>query len=297
MGLWEYVVSIHETGTMAELALFWGIVILVVLFLLLQLSLLRGRLMVKKALRDMGEFRDGLRGLREQIDEVERRIEKRLDSRAGELDQRMTKKLDQKGDMLQERIEQRASSLSDSIHKLESRASESNENVERFRRRIDEVESRIPNLFDKLDDFKQTLGKTFQAELGSVLNSFDNSLAALLQQMKSDLQLGLSRIEGIQNMVHSRERAERNLLGTPEEAAVGSALEEEEAEFAEWEQEAKELAGEPDESAGEREDDEGVEAELLEAIPVPDEDDEDVDEEDYPAEMDSSSVDEDEEED
>ncbi len=153
---------------------------------------------------------------------------------------------------------------------------------------MDEVEGRIPNLFDRLDDFREALGRTFQVEINSVLSSFDSSLGAILQQMKSDLQLGLSRVESLESMVRSRERAEKSLLGTPEGAAapLPNSLEEEEQEFAEWEAEAKELAGQ--EGAGRpaqavAEEEESVES-LLEAIAV-DEDAVEVAEPEYPAEM------------
>ncbi len=284
---WHYVVQIHQSGDWPALVRLYGIAVAVILFVWLQVWLVRGRRLALGALERTRELTDSLHALRTETDELERRMEKRLDSRAGDLDGRMTKKMDQKGDLIQERVEQRAADLSDAIHRLESRVTRASEEVGRFRGRVDDVESRIPNLFDRLDDFRDALGRTFQVEINSVLSSFDSSLAAILQQMKSDLQLGLSRVESLETMVRSRERAEKSLLGTPEgsPAPLPSSLEEEEKEFAEWEEEAKELADEDSAQAAQAvaEEDEPVES-LLEAIAVDEEAVEEAEPE-YPAEM------------
>jgi DNA repair exonuclease SbcCD ATPase subunit len=290
--LFHYVARIHQSADWPALLGFYGLVLAAILLICLLILLLRGRALASAALQHAGRLGEDLHGMRAEIDELERRMEKRLDSRASDLDARMTKKMDQKGDLIQERVEQRASSLSDTMHRLESRAARASEDVERFRARVDEVERRIPNLFDRLDEFRETLGRTFQVELNSVLNSFDSSLVSILQQMKSDLQLGLSRVEGLEAMVRSRERAEKSLLGAAEGAAppLPGSLEEEEKEFAEWEQQAKELAEQPGarpkgEAPVEKEPLEG----LLDAIVVDeepgDEDSADEDKTAYPAEM------------
>jgi hypothetical protein len=294
----QYLVQIHQGGDWPALIRFYGLILAVILFIWLEVWLARGRAIAVRAVRRAGELTEDLRAVRAEVDELERRLEKRFDNRTSELDIRMTKKMDQKGDLIQERVEQRAASLSDTIHRLESRATRACEDVDRFRSRIDEVEGRIPNLFDRLDDFRDTLGRTFQVELNSVLSSFDSSLSAILQQMKADLQLGLSRVESLETMVRSRDRAQKGLLGTPEGAPspLPSPLEEEEEEFAEWEEEAKELAGQgaapPVQQAQAAGDEESVDG-LLEAIPVEDEDEEEAAPE-YPAEIADAQLDEDE---
>lgn len=277
MRLWEYIVRIHQGPDLQALVTFYGIVAAALILLLLLWWISRSRREARNAMQTVGFLKDDMKALQGRLDELERRIEDRIDSRASELNARVAKKLDQKGDRLQERVEERASALSERIAGVESRTQKVTEDVERFRERVDEVEARIPNLFDKLDEFQETLSRTFQAEMNSVLNSFDNSLASLLQQMKSDLQLGISRIEGIESMVRSREEAERNLLGPARETTPQTALEEEEGEFAEWEEEAKELeqmAPEEGEEAAEEELEEETEDQLLDAIPVSDEQEE-----------------------
>ncbi|MGD2174696.1 MAG: hypothetical protein PVJ27_04775 [Candidatus Brocadiaceae bacterium] len=267
MNVWDYVVQIHRTGDVQALVLFWGVAAVVVLFVVLQVLLIRSRGVAVRAMNTVRDLADDMRNLRRELDELERRMEKRLDSRAAELDARMTKKLDQKGDLIQERLEERSSSLSDAISSLDGKVGQARQQMEAFRQRVDDVEGRIPGLFDRLDEFRDTLAHTFQAELGSVLTSFDNSMSAILQQMKAELQMGVSRIESIENMVRSREQAERSLLGPPEAAEPA-----EEGEFEEWEREAKELAEQPEESLEEElsemavEDDEEFTAEAEEDV-------------------------------
>jgi chromosome segregation ATPase len=284
MNVWEYLVQIHTSQDWTAIVQVWGIVLACVIFVLLQLLLLRSRKLALRALDRVRELVADMQGIEGQLDEIERRVEGRFDSRVGELDARVTKKLDHKADLIEERIDKRASALSDAINKVESRASHANEEVARFRQELSDVESRIPGLFDKLDEFRETLGKTFQAELGSVLNSFDNSVSSVLQQMKSELIMGVSRIESIESMVRSRHSAERTLMSTPqlpEGEQDEEEEDEEEDEFAEWEEEAKELEADEEAAVEEREDEHAN----LRAVPVHGPDDEEDDGGDYPSEM------------
>jgi len=261
MEIWQYIVHIHRTPDWTALTVFWGSVFALVLFTWLQLRLARAKRKADAVLGAVQEIMGDLRGLRGEMDALDRRMQKRLDSRAGELDERITKKVNQRGDLIEERLEQRAASLSDTISALEARVSGFREKWEALWERVREVENRIPGLFDRLDEFRGSLARTFQVELEGVLSSFDNSMAAILDQMKADLQMGVSRVESIENMVRSRESAERNLLGpapavepTPDEEEVKEEYEEEE-----WEQKAEELT----EQAPEQED-KALEVELVE---------------------------------
>jgi len=275
--LWHLVVSIHRGGWQ-QLIVFYGVVGALVVFVCLELLHARSRRLARRALKAAREAMDEARALATQLGEIERRLQARLDEWAGDLDARTTKKIDRKGDLMQQRIDERSAALSDSISKLDARVSRAEEQVARFRERVDEVEDRIPNLFDRLDEFRGTLARTFQGELSSVLNSFDNSVAAILQQMKSELQLGISRIESIESMVRSRERAEQGLLGFPSPASALPGAEREEqpggdAEgFEEWEEQAKRLANDEDEGDSEAQ----LRAVPLEEAEAP---------EQYPAEM------------
>lgn len=264
--MWARIVELHQLGQWQELILLYGVLLALVLLAVLLVILLRGRGMARQALKAAQEAHGFARDVMNRIDDVERRVERRLDTRAGELDARMTKKMDQKGDLIQERIDQRSSTLSDQINKLDSHVSQSNEAIERFKVRIDEVERRIPGLFDKIEEFRNTLARTFQVELSSVLNSFDNSVGAVLHQMKSELQIGVARIESIENMVQSRKQAEQSLLGaTPSALSDPSTVDEAPQRL--------ELAGSEEEEEEPTEDD-AISSVHVERSPVDDEDDE-----------------------
>jgi len=213
--IWEEFLQLHKSGDWLALMPVYGSVLASIILAGLLISLVRGKNAARRALGAAKDVEALLLGITERVDELEHRIEQRMDSRASELDARMTTKMDKKGDLIQERIEQRAATLSDSISRLDARVGHCDETVEQFRERVKEVESRIPGLFDRLDEFRDTLARTFQVELGGVLSSFDNSVGAILHQMKSEMKIGLSRIESIEGMVDSRRAAERALLGDP----------------------------------------------------------------------------------
>lgn len=237
MTLWQVMVDAHRMGRWEVLVPFYGGVLGFIVLVCLQLLLVRGARLAAKALRAVRQLADDVKALEEQIDDLERRMEQRLEAHTGELDARMNRKLDQKADLIQERLEEHRTALADSLARLGAGLQQ----VDRFKERLDEVESRIPGLFDKLDEFRDTLARTFQAELGSVLKSFDTSLDSILEEMKSELRLGVSRIETIEGMVRSRHKAEETLLGAPRGVPLPLSGNEQE-EFEEWEEQAKELA-------------------------------------------------------
>ena len=145
-----------------------------------------------------------------------------------------------------------------------------------------------------LEDFRDTLAKTFQVELGSVLNSFDNSVGAVLHQMKSEMQIGISRVESIEGMVRSRQAAGRSLLGAADQLELPDALDQEEEEEAEQlvaEKDAgddldaaavadAEPTDEPEQADEGEESEEGIERVLVETAP-----DVEGDKSHYPSEM------------
>ncbi|MHC5033616.1 MAG: hypothetical protein ACYTFZ_01070 [Planctomycetota bacterium] len=274
MNILEHLTSIHRGGDWVPLVAFYGVVAGTIVLVCLLIMLVRGRSLALRALETARQLVEDMRAWSVQLDELERRVERRLDARTGDLDARMTRKLEQRGDLIQARVEENRATLADSVSKLDARLGRALEDVGNFRERIAEVDGRIPGLFDRLEEFRDTLAKTFQIELGSVLGSFDSTLGGILQEMKTELQVGISRIENIESMVRSRERAERTLLGSPDAPELPEAGQEE-GDFEEWELEAKELA------EGGEADQEGETAELVGA---PADASGEIDTE-YPAEM------------
>jgi len=126
---------------------------------------------------------------------------------------------------LTQKVHERTATISDTVDGIESRSRQMQQQADAFRRRVDEVEDRIPNLYDRMEEFRNTLATIFQNELGAVLGSFDTSVSAVLAHMKSDLHMGIARIEDIEQMVKSRDEASRNLLSGNEKPALAEATE------------------------------------------------------------------------
>lgn len=110
------------------------------------------------------------------------------------------------------RVQQEAAVLSEMAVAAEGRSRDALREAQDVRHRVDEVEARIPNLYETLEQFRATLASIFQNELGAVLGSFDSSVTAVLEHMKADLHMGITRIETIEDMVQSRQKAGRALL-------------------------------------------------------------------------------------
>lgn len=245
----RYVLELHRGGHTGELLTFYGAAAAFVLVVVILVLLADGRRKAGRAIRAVGEVEEMMRNAFDRLDGLARQLEQRLDTRAKDLEARMTGKVDHRCDLIETRGEERGAGFSDALNRLESRLGKCGEDIERFRERVDEVERRIPGLFDRLEELRNALARSFQVELSGVLSSFDNSVTAILHQMKSELQVGVGRIEGIENMVRSRQRAQRSLLG----ATTSDELPEEfggEEEFEEWEAEAKELARDEEEGEG-----------------------------------------------
>lgn len=138
-----------------------------------------------------------------------------LKRRLADLEGRFVARLDDRSDQIERRV-----------GGVESRAVQLFAESETVRRRVDQVEERIPNLYERMEEFRNTLARIFQDELGAVLGSFDTSVAAVLDQMKTDLRMGITRIESIESMVHSREKAGRNLLSVSDGRSLPEAEEE-----------------------------------------------------------------------
>jgi len=280
---WQWIVELHRNADVQALFVFWGAAAgFVVLVLMLWLVLRSGRL-ARRAVAELRELRESLAAAVDQLDAVDSRIDRRVEMHAGELDTRMIRKIDQKCDLIQQQMDERKAACDDSLSKLNARVGRFEDNEARFRQRVEDVEARIPGLFDRLDEFRDTLASTFQVELSTILRSFDSSVGAVLQQMKAELQTGVSRIEGIESMVKSRQNVERTLLGTSAGGGLpepGEGLGEDEMAFEEWEVEAKQLAEaeEQDEEAEEAESasedpDEGIRAVHVEvSTPAPEDD-------------------------
>ncbi len=129
---------------------------------------------------------------------------------------RLSKRLRQMEAELNTRFDEKTAPALTRLSAVEDDVRETHRDAEAFRRRVDQVESRIPNLYDRMEEFRNTLARIFQNELGAVLGSFDSSVGAVLEHMKSDLHMGITRIETIEEMVNARHQAGKALLSGEE---------------------------------------------------------------------------------
>ena len=277
--MWQTIVEFHRSAGWLSLVQFYGAIVGGVGVVILLIFWLRALSSARKGRRRIQELVEDLKQMHRTAGEAEYRLEQKMNDRVAELEQRVGRKMDQKSDWARDRIEQTETRLSERMDErtspvvakmgsIETQGQELSRQVETFRHRVDEVEIRIPNLYDRLEEFRETLAKIFQSELGSVLESFDGSVTAVLNQMKTDLQMGITRIEGIEGMVRSRQRAEDALLGPlgKPELAEGP---EEELEVEEAGPEGEEVEPEPEPAPAEFEE-RAEEAPEEEAEPTPD---------------------------
>ena len=217
-------------------------------FLLLLGLWLSTRSKAKRAERRAAELLEKFEELTAHADDVEERMKHRIDTTVGSLEGRLKDELREGADAVKAKLEeaetrfakevdQRSGNVAERIGTLEARWKEMNRDMDKVHDRMDEVESRIPELHDEMEEFKKSLSRIFQSELGAVLDSFDGSVNTVLEQMKSELHTGIKRIEGVEKMVQSRKRAERFLLQSSsasrlEEGEEGEEIEGEDVEEA-----------------------------------------------------------------
>lgn len=183
--LWDRMVQLHVTADPRWVGVFYGAVVLICYLVVSQVRRKRRQAAAEKMQEWAGELDRQLK----KIYQRQVRLVKFTKSRAREIRQEMEERLDQYGG------------------------------------RLGTVEDRIPNLYENLDEFRESLARVFESELGAVMHSFDSSVDSVLYQMKEQLQAGINNIEGIEEMVRSRRKAETKLISPSAEESAGPELE------------------------------------------------------------------------
>lgn len=80
------------------------------------------------------------------------------------------------------------------------------------RERVDRAESVANAARDRLIKLEQYLKEFFEVELKTVFESFDRTVASILDEMKAELLRGVERIEDIQAVVDSKSFAQDRIL-------------------------------------------------------------------------------------
>ena len=113
-----------------------------------------------------------------------------------------------------------ASRLEEEWEKFSTRESEERqrlaENFTRFetdtRDRVDKFEKVATGTRERLIKLEQYLKEFFEVELKTVFESFDKTVASILDEMKAELLRGVERIEDIQAVVDSKSFAQDRIL-------------------------------------------------------------------------------------
>jgi len=224
VNIWNRFVEFHRSADLIMLIQVYAAVGALIGVLILLIIWAGARRIAKQARRRVSELAEDLKQLHQNLSETEYQLERKFSSRASDLEGLVARRINEKTNSLRGTMEQLESKLNgrtagvvERVENIEAEAREFSREVETFRGRVQEVEERIPNLYDRMEEFRNMLSRIFRSELGAVLDSFDSSVGSVLEQMKAELHMGISRIEAIESMVHSRKRAQQALLG--EEAA------------------------------------------------------------------------------
>lgn len=235
--LWANLVQAHAGLNWMALLPFYGILAMAGLFAALMIRLVRragraseaaGRVRaLEQEIKQLRSLESQTRQLRSDTGALQAQLDKgyqslrehmatqkqALKNEIQELERDVRRELEEVERTVTREFEDVTTRATRRMEKLEQDGNEVLRQMESNNSRIAEVEKRIPDIYEHLEDFRTTLGNIFQNQLSAVLNSFDSSVAAVLDHMKGELEMGINRIEGIENMVHSRQRAERTLLG------------------------------------------------------------------------------------
>lgn len=190
MSAWDVIVQMHRGVDWSLLGIFYGGIAAILIFAALQVIRSRQGAIAREARDRVAGFQERLEGLRSELQQAE--------------------------DSLKHRLTEGMAGLAGQIGSAEAKGVRAMGEIENVRRHMEQIEGSMPNLYDELKEFRDMLSRVFRNELGAVLNSFDGSLTAVLDHMKADLHMGISRIESIESMVKSRQWAEHALLPSAE---------------------------------------------------------------------------------
>lgn len=235
--LWANLIEAHVVPHWGMLLGFYGLLLAAGVFAVLMTRLIqkaaRGQealdrmLAMEQEMSELRELKGQIRQLRNDTGALQAQLDKGYENLRERVakqkaafredlkrtEQQLMESLDETTRTLQQRWEDAERTASRRLDRLEDASEEASRKMQSSEERITQVEKRIPDIYEHLEEFRNTLSRIFQSELSAVLDSFDSSVTAVLDHMKGELETGIKRIEGIESMVNSRQRAERTLLG------------------------------------------------------------------------------------
>ncbi|MFP4176530.1 MAG: hypothetical protein ACLFT2_04830 [Candidatus Brocadiia bacterium] len=215
----NFLVETHASADWVFLVQVYGGVLAFVIFIILLLRQAKVRSSVAK-------MAERFEVLEERMNAMSSSLENAHSDLSKQVEETVMQKVNSRTDAVEKRVQEvnsrQSENLDDRASELSTRISELEAEIRAFDRHLDKMEKRMPSVFDRLEDFQRALTKGYQNELSNVFDSFDNAVGAVLDQMKNELQTSLNRIDGIEDMVDKRRRAEDNFgMGEPENEKSG----------------------------------------------------------------------------
>lgn len=244
--VWDYLLRIHTAADWSSLIVLYGIGVGGLCLLLLEILHARTSTLARRQQARLAELIGELHALAEREAEMSERLDeakKTLRNRIDRAEQAVADRIDAKTDRLLERIAEAERNTRQARNELDS-----------VRERLTSAEQEFPVFEDRLAELQNDVDRLFRTELSSVLDSFDSSVSAVLDHMKDQLQMGVSRIEGVESMVESRQKASRSLLGPSQDSEPEAAPSRTEREDIEEDVEDRPAQAPPGESEAEGED-------------------------------------------
>ncbi len=80
------------------------------------------------------------------------------------------------------------------------------------------LQNNLNHISDRMDALEDYVKATFEAKLDAAFKALDGTVAGVLGEMKGELLRGVQRIEEIESLVETRQKAEQRLLGAQTDA-------------------------------------------------------------------------------
>jgi len=216
--LWDFVVQMHRDVDWNTLVVFYGVIGALICFAILHLLPRRARAIAEGVRKRVGEHETRLNQTEARLRQSEERFDQGAE-RLNEAEDRITQRLDEK-----------TQAIVENVLNLEARLQGMEADVEALRTYIEEVGGCIPAVREELEEFRNSLSKTFRGELDYLLGTFRDALGSALEQVKTDLHAGIERVDALELLIESCGRAERALLRTAEGTAAEFPIEGDTAE-------------------------------------------------------------------
>lgn len=133
--------------------------------------------------------------------------------------ERLTSHMDSFESTIAARIQQATAPIEERVTQGEREAAGLKAELGSLSGTIAEVQKALDRAVQRFEHFEEYFRSVFEKELRFAFRAFDETMSAVLKEMKGELMRGIARIDQIQSVVNSRTRAEAQLTSSEEQAA------------------------------------------------------------------------------